>query len=74
MFAELMAVFASIKEIAKAINLLTEEVKKLRQDAIDSELSDIKKDVNETISKIQNAKTNEDRARLAAELNSRISK
>lgn len=74
MFAEIMAFFASIKEIAKAVNLLTEEVKGMRQDAINSALDNIRKDVNETITQIQNAKSNEDRAKLARDLNARISK
>lgn len=74
MFAELMAFFAALKEISSTLKLLTEEVKQMRRDAIDSALSDIKKDVNDTLSKIQSAQTKEDRLRLAVELNSRLSK
>ncbi len=73
MFAELMAAIMAVKEIAATLKLLVAGVDKLRQDAIDSALSDIRKDVNETINKIQSAKTNDERAVLARELNSRIS-
>lgn len=74
MFAELMASILALKEIASTLKLLVDAIKDLRKDAIDSALSDIRKDVNETIAKIQNAKSNEERAALARELNSRISK
>lgn len=69
-----MASILALKEIASTLKLLVDAIKDLRKDAIDSALSDIRKDVNETIAKIQNAKSNEERAALARELNSRISK
>lgn len=74
MFAELIASIMALKEIAASLKLLVAGIDKLRQDSIDSALSTIRNDVNETISKIQNASSNEDRARLIRELNSRISK
>lgn len=70
MFAEIMAVFTAIKEINASIKLLV----KLKQDSIDASLDKIQKDVNETLIKIHNAKTDQDRAELVRLLNSRISK
>ena len=72
--AELMASIYALKEIAATLKLLVEGVKGLRQDAIDSAVANIRKDVDETLIKIHSAKTNEDRAALARELNKRISK
>ena len=55
MFAELIAAILALKEIASSLKQLVVGVEKLRQDAIDSALSQIRNDVNETISKIQSA-------------------
>lgn len=74
MFAELMGFFAALKEISSTLKLLVGEVKKLQQDQIDSALSKIRSDVNETIIKIQNAKTDQERTDLAKLLNSHLSK
>jgi hypothetical protein len=74
MLASIMAALAALPEIVKAIESLIAEVKTLRQESIDKSLEQIRNDVNETIAKIQTAKTNEDRIALARDLNSRISK
>lgn len=69
-----MAALAAIPEIVKVISELVAEVKTLRQDSIDKSLEGIRNDVQETLTKIQNAQTNVDRAKLATELNARLGK
>ncbi len=74
MFVAILAAIAAIPKIVEEIQLLTLEVKRLRQEAIDKELDQIRKDVNETLIKIQGARSNDERAALVRELNQRISK
>jgi len=74
MLATIMAALAAIPEIVKVIGELVSEVKQLRQDSIDKSLEGIRNDVREILSKIQNAQTNADRTKLAAELNALLGK
>ena len=74
MFAELIASFMALKEIASTLKMLVDEIKKLQQDQVNSALDSYKKDVGETIAKIQTATTDKERADLAKLLNSRLSK
>ena len=53
MFAELIASFMALKEIASTLKMLVDEIKKLQQDQVNSALDSYKKDVGETIAKIQ---------------------
>lgn len=73
-FAELVAFFKALPEVVKLIRELVDAVKGLHSSAIDKELETIRKDVSDTIYKIEGAKTVEERRRLSLELVSRMSK
>ncbi len=73
-FAELVAFFKALPEAVKLIRELVDAVKGLHSSAIDKELETIRKDVSDTIYKIEGAKTNEDRKKLALELVTRMSR
>ena len=74
MFASIVAALAALPEIVKILGEVVSELKNLRQSSIDSSLDKIKADVNETLTKIQSAKSNEERSVLARDLNARLGK
>lgn len=81
MLAEVLAALKGLAAIPAMIDKLDEigakianEIKEVKIDRMEKELNKIRSDVDETLAKIKNARTNEDRARLADELNSRIRK
>lgn len=72
--AEIIAFIRALPELARVMGEVVSSLRQLRQDAIDRELDSIKSEVSETLKKIEGAKTNEDRRRLALELVTRMSK
>lgn len=73
-FAELIAFVRALPELVRVMGGVLDELRNLRQDAINRELESIRKDVSITLKQIEGAQTNEDRKRLAMELALRMSK
>lgn len=73
-FAEIVAFVKALPKIIDMLRELIDAVKDLKHSAIDKELDEIRKDVAETIHKIEGAKTNEERKKLALELARRMSR
>ena len=74
MFVEIMAALKSIGAIAGLLREAIDEIKLLRNESLERKLDVIRKEVDMTLTKIKGAKTNEEREKLALELNIRISK
>jgi hypothetical protein len=60
--------------MVKILGNIHDTLKQLRQESIDRELAQIRKDVSITLNQIDGAKTNEERRKLALDLVNRISK
>lgn len=73
-FADIVAFIKALPKMIDMLRELIDSVKDLRYSAIDKELETIKRDVAETIHKIEGAKTNEERKKLALELANRMSR
>jgi hypothetical protein len=73
-FAELVLFIKSLPEMVKVLGNIHDTLKQLRQESIDRELAQIRKDVSITLNQIDGAKTNEERKKLALDLVNRISK
>lgn len=73
-FAEIVLFIKSLPEMVKILGEIHLTLKQMKQDSIDKQLEQIKREVSETLRQIEGAKTNEDRKRLSAELALRMSK
>lgn len=68
----LVAFLKALPELVKLGAEVLEELRGFRTQIITKQLEDYKKDVNEVLTRIENAETKEERKRLARELSSRI--
>jgi hypothetical protein len=73
-FADIVAFIKALPEIIKVLGEIHSTLKQLQKEALEKEMAKIRSDVNETLTKIEKAKTNEERKILALELATRISK
>jgi len=72
--AEIILFIRSLPEMVKVLGQINESLKQLKQDFIDKEIQDIRKDVSIVLIQIESAKTNEERRKLALDLANRINK
>lgn len=72
-FADIVAFFKAFPALINLIAGLREDIQNLRQDSINRELAEYKAKVNADLKKISEARTNEERLRLASELSKHLS-
>lgn len=74
LMAEIIAAIKSLGAIAGLLREAIDEMKQLRDENLERKLDVIRKEVDVTLKKITGARSNEEREKLALELNTRIGK
>lgn len=71
-FEAIVAFIKALPALVEMVNGLREDIKQARREAVEKELAEFKAKVSADIKQIIGAKTNEERLRLAANLNSHL--